>query len=207
MPNQSKSYPVKSNAARAAVQYGLARTDVFQVDTGAWAFNIPDGVIPLPQKKKAKAAPTESTGTTEGGATVETSKPARRSRSEAAANLRKSKAERKAKEKTAKTARKAKGKGKAKPKAKTKASGPKRKAGPRTGKTAEFISECKRGWVNEADARKRYEWTSNTLRGVLGGYKLKTADSDAPMTFIRKRDEGVTFYRVLSVDAAEKLAA
>lgn len=187
--NRSKIYPVKSNAARAAAQYGLTRGNLFEVsnsETGekGWAFSIPEGVTPTPQKKKAKGEATAA----------DAPKPE------------KPKAEPKAKKPAkAKPAKASKAKKPAKPaKAKTKA---KRTAsGPRTGKTAEFIGECKRGYVSADDAMKRYGWNSNTLRGVLGNHKLKTAKTDRPETFIRKREDGKTFYRVLSVDAAEKLA-
>lgn len=179
MPERSKIYPVKSNAARAAAQYGIPRSNLFEASNPeaglkGWAFTIPDGVKPTPQKKAAKA---------EGGAAEPKPKAAKPAK----------------KPKAAKPAKPARTKAKTKPVAR-------RKSGAKTGKTAAFIAECKKGYVSADDAMKRYNWNSNTLRGVLGNYKLATAKTDAPMSFVRKREDGVTYYRVVSVETAEKLA-
>lgn len=48
MSHYSQSYPVKSNAARAAAKHGLTRSDLVQDDAGAWRFMILDAVTPEP---------------------------------------------------------------------------------------------------------------------------------------------------------------
>lgn len=217
MSQHAKAYPVKSNAARAAKRFGLTRADLFEVD-GGWSFNEPAGAVGELATTAATTTPASKAPASKpashpdfyppsmGGNITDPSHPDYDARAahtvdhstngnggEAATTQEsvvktkaKTKAKAKANGKAAKPAKKAKTAKPAKAGAKAK-----RKAGPKTGKTAAFISECKARFTSAEDAMKRYGWTSNTLRGVLGNHKLKTGDG-----FERKKIDGVTHYRI-----------